>query len=283
MIINRKDIAWFITSIKHTNKDISDADLAEQLAKYMETNPSCIDMDGVPNKGRYSYSTVGYGVFTKLIEANTTIPTKKTEVFSTAQDSQSSVEIHILQGERPMAKDNKSLGKFHLDGIMPAPRGVPQIEVTLDLDSNSILTVSAKDKASGKQTQIRIEGGSQLSKEEIERMKQEAAANAESDKKEKERVDKINKADSLIFQTEKQMKEFSEKLTEDDKSKLNESLTNLKDAHKIADLDKIDSGMTSLNETWNAISTRLYQDTSSTATADTTTDTATDAEYEEIK
>ena len=223
------------------------------------------------------------GVFTKLIDANTTIPTKKSETFSTAQDSQSSVEIHILQGERPMAKDNKSLGKFHLDGIMPAPRGVPQIEVTLDLDSNSILTVSAKDKASGKQTQIRIEGGSQLSKEEIERMKQEAAANAESDKKEKERVDKINKADSLIFQTEKQMKEFSEKLTEDDKSKLNESLTNLKDAHKIADLDKIDSGMTSLNETWNAISTRLYQDTSSTATADTTTDTATDAEYEEIK
>jgi len=226
--------------------------------------------------------TIG-GVFTKLIEANTTIPTKKSETFSTAQDSQSSVEIHILQGERPMAKDNKSLGKFHLDGIMPAPRGVPQIEVTLDLDSNSILTVSAKDKATGKQTQIRIEGGSQLSKEEIERMKQEAAANAESDKKEKERVDKINQADSLIFQTEKQMKEFNDKLTEDDKSKLNESLTNLKDAHKTADLDKIDSGMTSLNETWNAISTRLYQDTSSTATADTTTDTAPDAEYEGIK
>jgi molecular chaperone DnaK len=224
------------------------------------------------------------GVFTKLIEANTTIPTRKTETFSTAQDSQSSVEIHILQGERPMSKDNKSLGKFHLDGIMPAPRGVPQIEVTLDLDSNSILTVSAKDKASGKQTQIRIEGGSQLSKEEIERMKQEAEINAENDRKERERVDKINQADSLIFQTEKQMKEFNDKLTEDDKSKLNESLTNLKDAHKTTDLDKIDSGITSLNETWNAISTRLYQDTSSSGTAaDTSTDFTTDAEYEEIK
>jgi molecular chaperone DnaK len=223
------------------------------------------------------------GVFTKLIEANTTIPTKKSETFSTASDGQTSVEIHVLQGERAMAKDNRSLGKFHLDGIMSAPRGVPQIEVTLDLDSNSILTVSAKDKATGKQTQIRIEGGSQLSKEEIERMRQEAEANADNDRKEKERVDKLNQADSLIFQTEKQMKEFVDKLTEDDKVKLNESLSNLKDAHKSGEIDKIDTGMSSLNETWNAISTRLYQDSASTATADNTTDTATDAEYEEIK
>lgn len=224
------------------------------------------------------------GVFTKLIEANTTIPTKKSETFSTASDGQTSVEIHVLQGERPMAKDNRSLGKFHLDGIMSAPRGVPQIEVTLDLDSNSILTVSAKDKATGKQTQIRIEGGSQLSKEEIERMRQEAEANADNDRKEKERVDKLNQADSLIFQTEKQMKEFGDKLTEDDKVKLNESLSNLKDAHKSGEIDKIDTGMSSLNETWNTISTRLYQDSASTtATADNTTDTATDAEYEEIK
>jgi molecular chaperone DnaK len=221
------------------------------------------------------------GVMTKLVEGNTTIPTKKTETFSTAQDSQSSVEIHVLQGERPMARDNKSLGKFHLDGIMPAPRGVPQIEVSLDIDSNGILTVSAKDKASGKQTQIRIEGGSQLSKDEIEKMRQEAEANAENDKKEKEKVDKLNQADSLIFQTEKQVKEFSDKLTEDDKTKLNESLSELKEAHKVADLDKIDSSMKSLNETWNTISTRLYQDSSETT--NTATDNTTEAEYEEIK
>jgi len=220
------------------------------------------------------------GVFTKLVEGNTTIPTKKTETFSTANDGQTSVEIHVLQGERPMARDNKSLGKFHLDGILSAPRGVPQIEVSLDIDSNGILTVSAKDKATGKQTQIRIEGGSQLSKEEIERMKQEAEANAENDKKEKEKVDKLNQADSLIFQTEKQVKEFSDKLTEDDKTKLNESLSELKEAHKVADLDKIDSGMKLLNETWNTISTRLYQDSSANNTA---TDNTTEAEYEEIK
>ena len=223
------------------------------------------------------------GVFTKLIEANTTIPTKKSETFSTASDNQTSVEIHILQGERPMSRDNRSLGRFHLDGIMSAPRGVPQIEVTLDLDSNSILTVSAKDKATGKQQSIRIEGGSQLSKEEIERMKQEAEANSEADKKEKEKVDKLNQADSLIFQTEKQMKEFDDKLSEDDKSKLNESLTNLKDAHKTADLDKIDSGITSLNETWNAISTRLYQDTSTDTSSDNTSNDTVSVDFEEIK
>lgn len=220
------------------------------------------------------------GVFTKLIDANTTVPTKKSETFSTASDNQSSVEIHILQGERSMAKDNKSLGKFHLDGIMPAPRGVPQIEVTLDLDSNSILTVTAKDKATGKQNQIRIEGGSQLTPEEIEKMKKDAEINADSDRKEREKVDKLNQADSLIFQTEKQMKEFEDKLTEEDKTKLNESLTSLKDAHKLGEIDKIDGGIKSLNETWNAISTRIYQNTS---TSDTPADTATDTEYEEIK
>lgn len=220
------------------------------------------------------------GVFTKLIEANTTIPTKKSETFSTASDNQSSVEIHIVQGERPMAKDNKSLGKFHLDSIMPAPRGVPQIEVTLDLDSNSILTVTAKDKATGKESKIRIEGGSSLTKEEIEKMRQEAELYAESDKKEKEKVDKLNQADSLIFQTEKQIKEFSDKLTETNKTDLESALTELKESHKSNDLDKIDSSMAKLNETWNKVSTEIYSKTSNdTSTVENTTDT----EYEEVK
>ena len=157
-------------------------------------------------------------VMTRLIEANSTIPTRKTETFSTAADNQSSVEIHILQGERPMSKDNRSLGRFNLDGIMPAPRGVPQIEVTLDIDANGILSVNAKDKATGKENKIRIEGGSQLSKEEIERMKAEAEANAEADRQEREAVEKINQADSLIFQTEKQLKEFGDKLTDQNKT-----------------------------------------------------------------
>jgi molecular chaperone DnaK len=171
------------------------------------------------------------GVLTRLIEANTTIPTKKSETFSTAVDNQLSVEIHVLQGERPMAKDNKTIGRFHLDGIPAAPRGVPQIEVSFDIDANGILKVSAKDKATGKEQSIRIEASSGLSDADIRRMKDEAAANAEADRKEKERVDTINKADSMIFQTEKQLKEFGDKLPADKKQPIEAALQKLKDAH----------------------------------------------------
>jgi molecular chaperone DnaK len=203
------------------------------------------------------------GVFTKLIEANTTIPTRKSETFSTASDNQSSVEIHCLQGERPMAKDNRSLGRFHLDGIPPAPRGIPQVEVTLDIDANGILSVTAKDKATGKENKIRIEGGSQLSKEEIEQMKADAEANAEADRIERELVDKLNGADNLIFQTEKQMKEFDEKLTDEDREALKTDLETLKEAHSQKDVTKVDEASNKLNETWGGISTRLYQQTES--------------------
>ena len=225
-------------------------------------------------------------VMTKLIEANTTIPTRKSETFSTAADNQPSVEIHVLQGERPMAKDNRSLGRFHLDGIMPAPRGIPQIEVTFDIDANGVLSVSAKDKASGKENQIRREGGSQLTKEEIERMKAEAEANAEADAKEREMVDKLNMADSLIFQTEKQIKEFSDKLTEDDKSTLNSNLDELKSAHSEKDLEKIDLTSQKLNESWQTISTRLYQQQSETGESnqsESQNDEVQDADFEEVK
>ena len=224
------------------------------------------------------------GVFTKLIESNTTIPTRKSESFSTASDNQSSVEIHVLQGERPMARDNRSLGRFHLDGIMSAPRGVPKIECTIDIDANGILSVTAKDQATGKENKIRIEGGSQLSKEEIERMKSEAEANADSDRIEKEKVDKLNQADNMIFQTEKQIKEFDEKLTDSDKTELNEILNELRTAHKEQDVNKIDSEMNRLNETWSRISTNLYSQASSEQPqTDDTQPQAEDINFEEVK
>jgi len=197
-------------------------------------------------------------VLTKLIESNTTIPTKKTETFSTAADNQPSVEIHILQGERPLAKDNKTIGRFHLDGIPAAPRGVPQIEVTFDIDANGILHVSAKDKATGKEQSIRIEASSGLSDDEIKRMKDEAAANADSDKAEKEKIDKINAADSTIFQTEKQLKEFGDKLPADKKQPIEDALAKLKEAHKAQDLAAIDTSMAELNTIFQAASEEMY-------------------------
>ena len=227
------------------------------------------------------------GVFTKLIEANTTIPTKKSEVFSTSSDNQSSVELHVLQGERSMAKDNRTLGKFNLDGIMPAPRGIPQIEVTFDIDANGILSVSAKDKATGKENKIRIEGGSQLSKEEIEKMKAEAEANADADKLEKEKVEKLNAADSLIFNTEKQIKEFDDKLTEENKTQLKSDLEELRKAHSDSDLTKIDESMDRLNSTWSSISTKLYEQSQNEQTTNEATDSGndevSDVDFEEVK
>ncbi|MDR1699126.1 MAG: Hsp70 family protein, partial [Prevotellaceae bacterium] len=198
------------------------------------------------------------GVMTRLIEANTTIPTKKSETFSTAADNQPSVEIHILQGERPMSSQNKTIGRFHLDGIPPAPRGIPQIEVTFDIDANGILKVSAKDKASGKEQSIRIEASSGLSDEEIKRMKAEAEANAEADKKEKERVDKINQADSMIFQTEKQLSELGDKLPADKKAPIEAALAKLKDAHKAQDIAAIDTAINELNTVFHAASQEMY-------------------------
>ena len=198
------------------------------------------------------------GVFTKLIEANTTIPTRKSEVFSTASDNQPSVEINVCQGERPMARDNKSIGRFHLDGIPAAPRGVPQIEVTFDIDANGILNVSAKDKGTGKEQKIRIEASSGLTEQEIQRMRDEAKANEAKDKEEKERIEKINAADSHIFTTEKQLKEYGDKIPADKKAAIEGALGKLKEAHKAADLAAIDAAMTELNNAWQAASQDIY-------------------------
>ncbi|MBT0812235.1 molecular chaperone DnaK [Litoribacter ruber] len=198
------------------------------------------------------------GVFTKLIEANTTIPSKKSETFSTAADNQPAVDIHVLQGERPLAKDNRSIGRFQLSDIPPAPRGVPQIEVTFDIDANGILNVSAKDKGTGKEQKIKIEASSGLSEEEIERMKKEAEANAATDKAEKEKIEKLNQADSLVFQTEKQLKEFGDKLSDSNKANINGALEKLKTAHQSQDVAAIEPAMEELNKAWEAASQEMY-------------------------
>jgi molecular chaperone DnaK len=198
------------------------------------------------------------GVFTKLIESNTTIPTKKSETFSTAADNQPSVELNVLQGERPMSKDNRSLGRFHLDGLPPAQRGVPQIEVTFDIDANGILHVSAKDKGTGKEQKIRIEASSGLTDEDIEKMRNEAKANEASDKLEKDKVEKVNQADALIFQSDKQLKEYGEKLSEGNKTAIEGALAELKVAHAAQDLAGIDAGLEKLNTAWTAASQEMY-------------------------
>jgi molecular chaperone DnaK len=201
---------------------------------------------------------------TKLIESNTTIPTKKTEVFTTAADSQPSVEIHVLQGERPIASGNKTIGRFHLDGIPPAPRGVPQIEVSFDIDANGILHVAAKDRGTGKEQRVRIEASSGLNEEEIRRMRDEAKANAEADSKAKERVEKLNTADSMIFTTEKQLKEFGDKLPADKKPAIEAALAQLKEAHKSQDIDAIDKALAELNSVWQVASEEMYKTAQST-------------------
>ncbi len=229
------------------------------------------------------------GVFTKLIESNTTIPTKKSETFSTAADNQPSVELNVLQGERPMAKDNRSLGRFHLDGLPPAARGIPQIEVTFDIDANGILQVSAKEKGTGKEQKIRIEASSGLTDEEIEKMRNEAKANEATDKIEKDRVEKVNQADALIFQSEKQLKEYGEKLSEGNKSAIEGALSELKIAHASQDLTSIDSGIEKLNTAWTAASQEMYANTQeggdqpSQNTETPSDDSAEDVAFEEVK
>lgn len=240
------------------------------------------------------------GVFTKLIESNTTIPSKKTETFSTASDNQPSVQLHVLQGERPMAKDNRTIGQFNLDGIMPAPRGVPQVEVTFDIDANGILSVSAKDKATGKAQNIRIEASSGLSKEEIEKMKREAELNADADKKAKEEAEKINAADGLIFQSEKQLKDYGDKIPAEKKATIETALAELKKAHDSRDIAAIDTATTAMNAAWEAASTEMYAamndqkgdgnnnsnpggDANNTNSENNKGENVTDVDYEEVK
>ena len=231
------------------------------------------------------------GVMTKLIESNTTIPTKKSEVFSTAADNQPAVDIHVLQGERPMSADNKTIGRFQLADIPPAPRGVPQIEVTFDIDANGILNVSAKDKATGKEQTIKIEASSGLSDDEIERMKKEAEANADADKQAKEQVEKVNAADAMIFQTEKQLKDYGDKLSDDKKKPIEEALEGLKKAHESKDLAAIDSAMETINTAWTAASEEMYkatQDQQPTQEggdnkSEGGPDDVTDVDFEEVK
>lgn len=234
-------------------------------------------------------------VFDVVIESNSTIPTKKSKTYSTAADNQPSVEIHILQGERPMAKDNRPIGRFILDGIPPAPRGVPQVEVTFDMDANGILQVSAKDKGTGKEQNIRIEASTGLSPEEIEKMKAEAAANADTDKKARETAEKLNTADSLIFQTEKQMKDYGDKIPDEKKAPIEAALTELKEAHKLQDIAQIDVAMEKMNTAWQAASEEIYKASqeagagdpgAATANESTTTDAGddvTDVEFEEVE